>query len=661
VISNAPTAGLPPSAESVEVAAIQQKLPSGQVSPAVIVYARAHGLLSGRDRAAILAQQAPLAKVALGGRVSPPEYSHDGRAAIVTVPLDARAATPATVAAVKKIRTTVAQGLPAGMTAQVTGAAGVTADLASVFNGANTTLLLITVAVVALLLIVTYRSPWLWLVPLLVVGLADQVTSALIAIASQHTALNVSDATTGIVEVLVFGAGTDYALLLIARYREELRRNEDRHQAMHRALLTAGPAIAASGLTVALSLASLALATLPSDAGIGVAGAIGVLCALAFGLLVLPAALVVCGRWLFWPLVPRPGAPDRQRTGTWARLGHAVARRPVPVIAASLAILAVLATGLLGARSGLSQAQQFRTQAQSIAALKTIAERFPAGTSDPAIVTGATARAPAILAAARATPGVAAARITEQADRLTSIDATLSAAPDTAASYAAVQALRANVHQVPGAHALVGGTVAINLDTKNAAAHDQMVVIPVVLAIVLLILMLLLRAVLGPLLLVGTVVASYLAALGAANFAFTHWLGFPALDVSVPLLAFLFLVALGVDYNIFLVSRAREEAASLGTRRGIIAALAVTGGVITSAGILLAAVFAVLGVLPLITLTELGIIVGFGVLLDTLLVRTVLVPALVVVLDRRFWWPGALSRPHPKTHMHQDEAMPKLP
>lgn len=788
-VSNDPAAGLPASAESSRVAALREEFPSGRVTPAVIVYARASARLSARDLAAIDGRRPGLSRSRCpparspqcpgpGGRASdgaatPPRVSEDGRAATVVVPLDRAASSKELAAAVDRVRSAARAGLPAGLTAQVTGPAGVTADLAGVFDGADVTLLLTTVVVVALLLILTYRSPWLWLVPLAAVGVADQVTTALVAIVSRHTGLSVSNATTGIVEVLVFGAGTDYALLLIARYREELRTTSDRHEAMRSALLRAGRSIVASGGTVALSLASLVFATLPSDTGIGLASAVGVICALLSGLLLLPAALVTCGRWLFWPVVPRapahhtpetesrPTAPDRdgsgseppgneaerreggaeperrvggaggverhgggaergagdserhvvaaERTaggvearvsgaerheggaerdagetehgvadperrtgrtehgvgdlerpigepgrrvgvrerlagGVWFRVGQVVARRPRSVVAVSLVLLAVLGAGLSGAHLGLSQADRFRTKAESIDGLATLSAHFPAGASDPVTVITAPAQAQTVLRTARTTPGVASAAVAETGVRRARIDVVLRAAPDTGASYAAVRALRDRLHAVPGAHALVGGTVATDLDTRDAAVRDQRVVIPIVLAIVLVILIWLLRALVGPVLLVLTVVASFAAALGGANFAFTHWLGYPALDTSVPLLAFLFLVALGVDYNIFLVSRAREEAVRQGTRAGVLTALTLTGGVITSAGVLLAAVFAVLGVLPLITLTELGVIVGFGVLLDTLLVRTLLVPALVTICGRRFWWPGGLSR-----------------
>ncbi len=642
-VSNDPVAGLPPGAESSRVAAALKDFPSGRTSPAVIVYARAEGKLSGADLTAIRTLSGRLTGLADGGQLPPPQVAGDGTAATVIVPLPGGAENR-TFDGVRQVRAEVSRDLPGGLTAQVTGPAAFTTDLAGVFDGANVKLLLTTVGVVTLLLLITYRSPSLWLIPLAVVGFADQVTAGLIAILSRHTPLNVSGATTGIVEVLVFGAGTNYALLLISRYREELRHVEDRHEAMHRAVRRSGPAVAATAMTVSLSLASLVFAILPSDAGIGVGGAIGVLCAFLFTLTALPAALVACGRWVFWPRIPRAGQPDAPRSGFWASVGRGVAGRPRAILAGSLVLLAVLASGLAGVRFGLSQTEQFRTRAESIDGLKTLSAHFPAGQSDPTVIVTRAAAADRVRAVAAQTPGVAGTRITERSGDLARIDAVLTASPDTRASYDTIRALRDRLHAVDGSDAKVGGTVATNLDTRDAAARDQRVVIPIILAIVLCVLIILFRALIGPVLLVASVVASFFASLGASNFAFRHWFGFPALDVSVPLLAFLFLVALGVDYNIFLISRGREEAVRQGTRPGIITALAVTGGVITSAGILLAAVFAVLGVLPLITLTEIGIIVGFGVLLDTLAVRTLLVPAIVTILGRRFWWPGALSR-----------------
>jgi RND superfamily putative drug exporter len=640
--SSDPAGSLPAGAESAKVAALQRQLPSGQQNPALIVYARDSGPLTSADQAFIAADAQQLAKVSPEASVSTPVLAPDGSAALVAVALSAQAPSAETVETVNEIRSIVQSGQRDGLTAQVTGGAGFTADISSSFDGANVSLLLTTVAVVAVLLLVTYRSPWLWLVPLAVVGLADLVTNALLAYLSREAGLPLDPSTIGIVDVLVFGAGTDYALLLIARYREALRHHADPHEAMRRSLRSAGPAIVASGLTVALSLLTLVFAQLEGNRGLGVAGAIGVAVAAAFALTLLPATLSLFGRKLFWPFVPRAGDPDPARTGFWSRIGNGVAARPRLVAVGATILLGVMALGLTDARLGLSRTEQFRVSAESIDALETINRHFPAGSADPVVVIANAGHEEAVRAAITATPGVEAARPGDRTGDLVAFDVILAAEPDSAASYQTISELRTRLHEVPQANALAGGTVAINLDTRTAAIQSLKTVVPLILLVVLVILVVLLRSIFAPVVLVITVVATFFAALGAGNFLFTEVLGYAALDTNVPLLSFLFLVALGVDYNIFLATRAREEAAHHGTRQGMLTALSVTGGVITSAGILLAAVFAVLGVLPLVTLTEIGIIVGIGVLLDTLVVRTLLVPSIAIISGNRFWWPGTV-------------------
>ena len=636
-----PTAALPAQAQSTRVAKLQQDLPSGQLNPALVVYSRPGGTLSRDDLEAVAAQRSALAPLAVDERVSPPQPSPDHTAALVAVPLSGEATGAEIATQVKAIRAVLAQGLPDGMVAQVTGGAGFSADITSAFDGANLTLLATTASVVALLLILTYRSPVLWIIPLSVVGLADQVVVGLVGIVSQTGVIGFDPSTTGIVSVLVFGAGTNYALLLIARYREELQRTEDRRHAMRDALLGAGPAIAASGTTVVLALLTLLAATFGGTRAIGVAGAIGIAVALVSGLLILPALLVVFPRGLFWPLVPRVGV-GRPAGRLWRRIGTATARRPWPVIVASALLLGALASGVSSTSFGLSQADTFRTKAESVDGLETLAASFPAGVVSPVVIITTPAKADAVLSAAEDVRGVDGAARGEASDTLAAVNVVITAGPDTPASYDTVRDLRRAAAGVdPGA--AVGGAVATSLDARAASVRDLKVIAPLILAVVVLVLILLLRALVAPLVLIVTVIASFFAALGAGSLAFSYVFSFPALDYQVPLLAFLFLVALGVDYNIFLVSRAREETRRHGTRRGIVDALALTGGVITSAGVLLAAVFTVLGVLPVIVLTEIGVIVGLGVLLDTLIVRTVLVPALVHVLGDRFWAPGGLS------------------
>jgi putative drug exporter of the RND superfamily len=423
--------------------------------------------------------------------------------------------------------------------------------------------------------------------------------------------------------------------------REELRRHADKHDAMAEALRGAGPAIVASGTTVTLGLLCLLAAQLNSLRGLGPVGAAGIVCALAAML----TLLVILGRRVFWPFVPRVGAAHTEEAGVWGRVGRAIRGRPRPVWALTALALAVMALGLAGAEVGLGQDQQFRTTPDAVVGQRLLRASFPPGAADPTIVTARAESAAAVLRAVRTTEGVAEARPAGQAGGLTRIAATLRAEPGEAASRGTVDRLRERVHAVPGAGALVGGAAAIDLDVARTSSRDQAVVIPLVLAVVLAILALLLRALSAPLLLVATVIVSFAAALGASAVVFDRLFGFPALDVSVPLYSFVFLVALGIDYNIFLMTRVREESRRAGTRAGTLRGLAVTGGVITSAGIVLAATFAVLGVLPLVLLTQIGFVVAFGVLLDTLIVRSVLVPALAFDLDRRIWWPSRLAAP----------------
>ncbi|MET7401521.1 MMPL family transporter [Dactylosporangium sp. NPDC005572] len=637
------TQALPEGSESARVAELRKLLPSGELNPALVVYSRAGAALTEADEQVIAADAAAFARHAAGGRVSPPVRPDDRTAALVAVPLRAGIPVAELAGTIEQLRAITATGRPPGLTTQVTGGAGFTADIADSFQGANTTLLLVTVAVVTALLLVTYRSPWLWIVPLAVVGAADGAVNGLLALLSRTAGLPLDETTTGIVDVLVFGAGTDYALLLIARYREELRRHDDRRDALRSSVRATIPVIAASALTVCLGLLTLLAAPSAFNRTIGVAGAIGVATAALFGLTVLPAALAVCGRGLFWPFVPRPGQAAAP-TGVWTRLGDLVTRRPRAIVALSLVVLAVLSAGLAEARIGLSRTEQFRVQAESLDGFATLERHFPAGAADPAVVLARQDHEQAVLTAITATPGVDSARPAERAAGWVAVDVVLRAAPDTPASYDTIRALRDAVHAVPGADAAVGGTVAGNLDKRASSIGGLRTVVPLVLLVVLAVLIVLLRSLLAPVLLMLTVVATYFGALGAATVLFVNVLGFPGLDNEVPLLSFIFLVALGVDYNIFLATRALEEAPARGTRGGMRAALAATGGVITSAGVLLAAVFAVLGVLPLVTLTELGIVVGIGVLLDTLLVRTLLVLAIAIVLGDRFWWPGRLWR-----------------
>ncbi|MFF5057190.1 MMPL family transporter [Micromonospora sp. NPDC000663] len=644
--------------QSTQVERLQDQLPSSEVQPAIVVVSRDDGgALSEADRGAVAARSGELGNLAVGGRVSPPQLSPDGTVALVAVPLSTAGGQEEVTGKVDEVRAAL-EALPEGLAVEVTGAPAFTADLASVFEGADITLLAVTAAVVALLLLITYRSPFLWIVPLVVVAATEQITlRAVDTIVPAFGITLQSGQVTGIASVLVFGAATDYALLLIARYREELRRDENRFAAMRAALRRTAEPILASGGTVVLGVLTLLLSEQETNRALAVACATGVVFAMLSALFVLPAVLVLFGRGLFWPFVPKVGGPAREGR-LWGRLGAAVERRPLPVAVLATLLLAGLALGGLGIRTGLSETEQFRAQPEAVTGAQTLARAFPAGTTQPVAVLTTPAAVRAVTDAATGVPGVSSARPGDAGEAVAQVDVVLEAEPGTAASDRAIEALRDAVAAVPdsappavdGADAptgaIVGGTVAATYDSDEANDRDLRLIIPIILLLVGAVLVLLLRGLLAPLLLVLTVIASFFASLGAAWLLFDHVLDFPALDSGVLLLAFVFLVALGVDYNIFLVTRAREDARTAGTRDGMLSALRVTGGVITSAGVLLAAVFAVLGVLPLITLTQIGIIVCIGVLLDTLLVRTVLVPALAFLLGDRFWWPGRIRRDH---------------
>jgi len=463
----------------------------------------------------------------------------------------------------------------------------------------------------------------------------------------------------GILNVLVFGAGTDYALLLTARYREELRRHADRHQAMAVALRRAGPAIIASAGTVGLALLVLMVAELNSTSGMGPVLAIGVAVALAAMLTLLPALLVICGRWVFWPARPVFGSAEPTANGLWARAGRSIAVRPRLTWISTAVALGVMALGIAGLHAnGLTNAESFRGQPESVAGEQVLARHFPAGAGQPVVVAGNAAAGERMAATLRGVPGITAVTAPRIAAGHAFLEGTLTAPPDGQAANATIDRARAALHAVPGAEAKVGGNTAINLDVQRAAAHDRAVIIPLILGVVLVILMGLLRAVVAPLILLATVVLSFAAALGVSALAFDHVFGFAGADTSFPLFVFVFLVALGIDYNIFLMTRVREEAARSGPRRGALAGLAATGGVITSAGAVLAGTFAVLGTLPVTFLAELGFAVAFGILLDTIVVRSVLVTALNLDLGRWMWWPGKLSRrPEPR----HAAAEPQLP
>ncbi|WP_189339202.1 MMPL family transporter [Williamsia muralis] len=642
---------LPTSADSAQVSELLDSFPDSDVTAAVLVAVRSDGApLSDDDKAAVeqalqrmltVDRSVPTTASAGPGAVVSP----DGIAAISVVPVSADLNGFKLTDLVDELRDAADDGLPSGLTTYVTGGPAFGADTANSFSGANVTLLAVTALVVALLLIVTYRSPVLWLVPLLVIGFADRLASSVGTGLAELTGLSFDGSTSGITSVLVFGAGTNYALLLISRYREELRKEQDHRIALQHAVRHSGPAILASNATVVLALLTLLLAALPSTRSLGALAAAGLVVAVIFALLVLPPLLALFGTRLFWPFIPKVGDPVPTEGGNWFKIANAVSRHPVRVLAVALTALVACSLGLLSANIGLSQTEQFRVSADSVEGFDTLAEHFPAGQSDPTIVIANTAAAEEIQSVLDSTDGVISATETGRSDNgLTKWSVVIDADPASEPAFDIIDQLRDATGGVPDAEALVGGSDAKALDIANASERDRLLIIPLILAVVFVILIAFLRALVAPVVLVATTVLSTVAAIGIGSLISEHIFGFPALDNNVPLYAFLFLVALGIDYTMFLVIRAREETPGHGTRDAIVRAVASTGAVITSAGIVLAAVFCVLGILPLITLTQLGIIVGLGILLDTFLVRTVVIPALFSVIGPRIWWPGTVDR-----------------
>ena len=636
--NEAPGVGLPDSAESVQVNELIDTLPSSEGTSALVVFEKPGGTLSDADVLAITEVSVELAEFSNLDFPLPPQISDDEKVALVTIPMDTVSNIDLRAERAEAIRE-VANEVQGDVVAYLSGPEGFEVDIAAVFEGADVTLLIFTAAVVAVLLLVTYRSPFLWLVPLVVVGLSDGVVAVSAPVVAGWFDIALDPSITGIVSVLVFGAGTNYALLLIARYRDELRLFASRRDAMTKAVRQAGPAVLASGGTVALALLTLLLGDLQGNRALGFAGAYGIIVAMIAGLIVLPAALVLFGRWLFWPFVPKEGSPDLIERSLWGKLGRAVAKSPILVAFGGIGVLALLASSIAGVTTGLSQTERFLDKPESVIGQEVLAAGFAAGSGSPAVIISALDDAEEVVDAVASFSGVDEAAIVEQTDDIARIDVVLNAGAETPEALATVTGLREFLDGVGSGGALVGGIDAQAADVAAITQADQNLVIPLILVLVFVVLVLLLRALVAPLILLATVVASYFSSVGASWLIFQYVFDFPGLDTNVILLSFLFLVALGVDYNIFLVTRAKEESETLGLRAGMIRGLAATGAVITSAGVLLAAVFAVLGVLPLITLTQIGVIVCVGVLIDTLLVRTVIVPALAFSIGDRFWWP----------------------
>ncbi len=590
--------------------------------------------------------------------------SEDGKAALVNIALSSDVAQdrieekPALTLIVDFLREDLKKNFESqALTTHVTGFGGIFADLFGAFGSIDSTLLTTTLLVVSLILIVVYRSPLLWILPLFTAVTALSLAGTIVYYLAKAGTIDLNGQSQGILSVLVLGAATDYALLLIARYREELHHHESRFESMRIALRGVVEPIIASGSTVIAGLLVLLLSQLSGNRGLGPVGAIGIASAMVTVLTLLPALLVVFGRWIFWPKVPKFDDVDEQLSGTWAKIGAAVEKNPKRIWISTAVILTIFAGFSFTLKAdGLANTEAFTARTDSVIGLEELGKHFPSGEGSPVEIV---IRENDLVAVTNALGGIANVAFVEPVvdgqkipgaptppikvvEGKVLLNATLKVAPDSVEARNTIPTIREAVHKIDN-EILVGGGTAVQYDTDVASRADNRLIIPIVLLIIGLILGLLLRSIAAAALLLLTVVLSFMATLGVCQLVFEHVFGFAGADASFPLFAFIFLVALGIDYNIFLMTRVREEALKIGTRKGVIKGLTVTGGVITSAGIVLAATFAVLGVLPLVFLAELGFAVAFGVLLDTVIVRSLLVPALVHVIGPKIWWPSKLQ------------------
>ncbi|MDF8264029.1 MMPL family transporter [Luteipulveratus flavus] len=642
---NQASSWLPASAESTKAFDQLGAFIDKDSMPALVVYERPSGI-TATDLSKATADASAFAKTkGLVGKVVGPVPSQDKKALQTIVPLhiDPKTGWNDLPDIAKGLKATATKD-SGGMAVHVGGPVGFGADQATAFGSLDKTLLLATLGVVVLILLLTYRSPVLWVLPIACAFAALVAAQAMIYLLAEHAGLTVNGQSYGILTVLVIGAGTDYALLLIARYREELRRHEDRHEAMALALHRSGPAILASGSTVILGMLCLLVAEMNSTKSLGPVAALGVVFSLVSMLTLLPALLVIFGRWMFWPRRPSFGSREPTESGLWARVGGFIKVRPRPVWVVTGAALLLCALGLVKLNAnGLSTDETFVNTEDSVVASKVLEQHFPTNAGDPVYVLVDADKATTTVSALRSDAGVQTLGPPQVRGDRALVQAAVAGDAYSQKAFDTVEDVRRVVHGIDGSNALVGGSSATTLDIHDASAHDNRVIIPLTLLVVMIVLGGLLRAIVAPVVLIATVVLSFAAALGLSSLVFHYVFGFGGTDQSLPLFVFVFLVALGIDYNIFLMTRVREEAQQHGTRRGALVGLAATGGVITSAGIVLAATFAVLGTIPVVAFAEIGFAVALGVLLDTIVVRAVLVTALNLDIGNKIWWPGRLS------------------
>ena len=680
VSTNDNTAFLPASAESTQVNDELAKFQDTSYVPAIVIAERSSGFTDA-DATYLADTTKPLAGAeGFGEAFSPAIRSSDGQAAELIVPISTKGEPSDTV---EKLRDALANP-PNGLRVYVTGPGGQIADLGEAFAGIDGLLLLVAGAVVIVILIIVYRSPILPFVVIISAVFALGLASGAVYFLTKQGVFELNGQSQGILFILVFGAATDYALLLVSRFREELTQTADKYRAIKVAWRATIEPVAASAGTVILGVLCLLFSDLNSNRSLGPVAAIGIVASFLASMTFLPAVLALLGRAAFWPVRPRleqptttstdtadgadgaDGATDMAGTGTqnsthrfWHAIAEKVAARPRVIWASTLVLLLIgAAFAPMFKSDGIAQTDFFLGSVESVEGADVQARHFDAGSGSPTWIIADAPQSTAVLDAVRSVDGVAEAQFytssqnptADQAplvrDNRVAIQATLTDNADSLAAQDTVERIRDRVHPIADANATVGGTTATDLDTRTTAQHDRNLIIPIVLLVVLAVLILLLRSIVAPVILLGTTVLSFATTLGVAALLFNGPFGFPGADPVVPLFAFVFLVALGIDYNIFLMTRVREESKTHGTRDGVIRGLTATGGVITSAGVVLAATFASLAVIPLLFLAQVAFLVAFGVLIDTLIVRTLLVPALSIDIGRWIWWPSALSRKH---------------
>ena len=670
---------LPTSSDATKVNSIQATFYNSQDIPGIIV-AESNAIISPDTYSAYGTLKDTIATIPGidGGKIAGPIPSKDGKAIEIIVPISATGKDVQTVIA--SMRADLTGNLPSGVTGYVTGPAGFSADLGKAFNGIDGILLYVAIAAVFVILLFVYRSLILPFLVLFTSLFALCASILLVYELAKHGTIKLNQESQGILSILVIGAATDYSLLIIARYREALIKRESKYEAIMEAWKVSIEPIAASAATVILALLCLLVSKLNSNHSLGPIASIGIVFAFLASMTFLPALLVVFGRASFWPFQPQHTAQVAAEhgsqmalgleglSGLWRRVGGFIADHARTVWSISLLLLLLGATGLFQLKaSGISQSDLILGKSDSVNGQNVIDAHFDAGSGSPTVIVTTPAKMTAVLKVVNATAGVSTASpvlvpnpcaVTDANKAICTIayfpapvvvngqvliNATLAYDPNSTEAQNVVSALRTNLKNVDS-QALVGGTTAIALDTNLTSKSDIKKIIPLVLGVILLVLILLLRSIVAPFLLIGTVVVSFAASLGVAALVFNHLFHFPGSDPSVPLFGFVFLVALGIDYNIFLMTRVREESMKLGSRAGILRGLGETGSVITSAGVVLAATFAALGVIPILFLIQIAFIVAFGVLLDTVVVRSLLVPALAYDLGGKIWWPSRLGR-----------------